>query len=64
MFSDEEKSLVLEKAVQETDFGLHILDSEPAYITKVDPGLLLTVLIYFTVIFYLIKHISVISRYM
>ena len=38
-FSDEEKSVVLEKGPEETDFGLHILDSQPAYITKVDTGL-------------------------
>ena len=36
--ADEEKSLVLEKAEEESDFGLHILDSQPAYITRVDPG--------------------------
>ena len=33
-FSDEEKSVVLEKGPEEMDFGLHILDSQPAYITK------------------------------
>lgn len=33
---DDEKTLTLEKAANETDFGIHILDSQPAYITKVD----------------------------
>ncbi|XP_076456605.1 uncharacterized protein LOC143290924 [Babylonia areolata] len=35
---EEEKTVTLEKGSGEVDFGLHILDSQPAYITGVDPG--------------------------
>ncbi|KAL8602716.1 hypothetical protein ACOMHN_062930 [Nucella lapillus] len=35
---EEEKNLRLEKGEGEQDFGIHILDSQPAYITRVDPG--------------------------
>lgn len=35
---DEEKTVVLEKGTGDSDYGLHILDSQPAFITQVDPG--------------------------
>ncbi|KAK6187086.1 hypothetical protein SNE40_006334 [Patella caerulea] len=35
---DQEKLIVVEKKPTDTDFGLHILDSHPAFITSVDPG--------------------------
>ncbi|XP_050407802.1 uncharacterized protein LOC126823026 [Patella vulgata] len=34
---DQEKLIVVEKKPTDTDFGLHILDSHPAFITSVDP---------------------------
>jgi predicted metalloprotease with PDZ domain len=30
--------VVLEKTASESDFGIHILDSQPAFITQVDSG--------------------------
>ena len=36
--ADQEHVAVLEKAEEETDYGLHILDSCPAFVTTVDPG--------------------------
>ncbi|XP_046374592.2 uncharacterized protein LOC124147843 isoform X1 [Haliotis rufescens] len=39
-FYDQEKVVIIEKQDSESgqDFGLHILDCQPAYITSIDPG--------------------------
>lgn len=35
---DDEKQVVLQKQLEDNDYGLHIFDSQPAFITQVDPG--------------------------
>ncbi|XP_041361351.1 uncharacterized protein LOC121377434 [Gigantopelta aegis] len=35
---DQEKVITIQKSEIDTDFGLHLLDCQPAFITSVDPG--------------------------